>query len=403
MAPEIAPPPPASDDGAGLGVPAGFQSPNGTPIYSEADVARPIAWSPTQRADIQARLVAAGLLDPDDFQPGVWNSNSANAYRALLTNANIQGKTATTLLDEAAVDPQILGKGKTSQQAAPVVAGGNVGGGDVFRINQSDPATVRAVAEKAARSVLGRRLTKDELAAFVNEFTAAEQAEQAKVNSQLAGADRAKFDATNASNTQTANARASGGVVSPVPGASISDTMGAPRSGGRKHMGTDIFGDKGSPAVAPIGGQVVKAGNGGGKGGLRVWIKGDDGRFHYLAHLDRVDVKEGQRIEQGVQIGTVGNTGNAKNTPPHIHYSINSSPNSEDAVGNPAHEIGTPSTSGVIQIPNTYLPTTTVTTTDVDPTARAEEHIRAENPVEATTHDLAVDTYGSFLNIIGAK
>ncbi|HVF75488.1 MAG TPA: M23 family metallopeptidase [Acidimicrobiales bacterium] len=142
--------------------------------------------------------------------------------------------------------------------------------------------------------------------------------------------------------TATTAAPASGDgstIINPVPGGTFVDTMGADRDGGkRKHKGTDIFGKKGSPAVAPIGGTVVKAGSSG-KGGLRVWIKGTDGRYHYLAHLDRIDVRQGQTVTQGQQIGTVGNTGNAKTTPPHVHYSINSQSEAEDAIGNPALEL----------------------------------------------------------------
>ena len=49
-------------------------------------------------------------------------------------------------------------------------------------------------------------------------------------------------------------------------------------------------------------------------------------RFHYFAHLDRVDSKvKAHRfgfVDAGQQIGTVGTSGNAKGKPPHLHYSI---------------------------------------------------------------------------------
>lgn len=58
---------------------------------------------------------------------------------------------------------------------------------------------------------------------------------------------------------------------------------------------------------------------------------------------------------------------------------------------------------GVIQSPNTYLPSTTVATTNVDTQARTEEMLRAANPVEAGAHDIAANVYGSFLSIVGAR
>lgn len=126
--------------------------------------------------------------------------------------------------------------------------------------------------------------------------------------------------------------------IVPVAGVRQSDLVdgwGAPRSGGRKHKGLDIFAPKGTPAVAAVQGTVVKAGDSGGLGGKRVWIKDANGRYYYYAHLDSINVEVGQTLAQGQQLGTVGQTGNARTTPPHLHFSINSSPNGEDGKINP--------------------------------------------------------------------
>lgn len=113
----------------------------------------------------------------------------------------------------------------------------------------------------------------------------------------------------------------------PVVGTSLhdqADTFGADRSGGRSHKGIDIFAKKGTAVVAVRGGTVVKSGDQKGLGGLRVWIKDDEGFYHYYAHLNSIDVKNGQRIAAGQQLGSVGNTGlEAQNTPDHLHYSVN--------------------------------------------------------------------------------
>jgi len=103
----------------------------------------------------------------------------------------------------------------------------------------------------------------------------------------------------------------------------LADTFGADRDGGaRSHKGIDIFADESTSVVAVRGGTVVKAGTAG-KGGTRAWVRDDEGFYHYYAHMNRLSVSAGQRIEAGQEIGGVGRTGNAQGTPPHLHYSVN--------------------------------------------------------------------------------
>ncbi|MGD2123720.1 MAG: M23 family metallopeptidase, partial [Gemmatimonadota bacterium] len=46
-----------------------------------------------------------------------------------------------------------------------------------------------------------------------------------------------------------------------------------------------------------------------------------DGRKSiYYAHLDEPLVEDGQQVQAGDTIGLVGNTGNARTTPPHLHF-----------------------------------------------------------------------------------
>lgn len=99
------------------------------------------------------------------------------------------------------------------------------------------------------------------------------------------------------------------------------DTFGADRPGGRVHKGEDVFADKGTPIVAITSGTIAKAvpADDGTLGGRRVWIAGDDGWWWYFAHLDSVAVAVGQRVGTGDPIGTLGNSGNAKKTPAHVH------------------------------------------------------------------------------------
>jgi len=102
----------------------------------------------------------------------------------------------------------------------------------------------------------------------------------------------------------------------------LRDTWGGARSEGRKHEGIDIFAKRGTPVTSSTEGIVTRVGTNR-LGGLVVWVMGPGGQRHYYAHLDSyANVEAGMRIEAGHVVGYVGNTGNAKGTPPHLHYGI---------------------------------------------------------------------------------
>ncbi len=58
------------------------------------------------------------------------------------------------------------------------------------------------------------------------------------------------------------------------------------------------------------------------RGGLTVTIHGDDRVRYYFAHLGRVKVKVGDRVEPGQWIGVMGSSGNARVTRCHTHFGI---------------------------------------------------------------------------------
>ncbi len=103
----------------------------------------------------------------------------------------------------------------------------------------------------------------------------------------------------------------------------VASFWGAAREGGvRKHEGIDIFAKKGTPVVAICDGVVEKVGTTP-KGGKVVWLRSADHAWSvYYAHLNQQKVKVGQIVKKGEFIGTVGNTGNAKYTPSHLHFGI---------------------------------------------------------------------------------
>ena len=85
----------------------------------------------------------------------------------------------------------------------------------------------------------------------------------------------------------------------------------------RAHLGVDYAAPSGT-AVRTVGDGVVDfAGQQNGYGNV-VQIKHSNERSTLYAHLSRIDVKKGQRIEQGQRIGAVGATGWA--TGPHLHF-----------------------------------------------------------------------------------
>ena len=108
----------------------------------------------------------------------------------------------------------------------------------------------------------------------------------------------------------------------PLPERHLTDTWGAARSEGRKHEGIDIFAERGTPIHTSTHGIVRKVGIDR-LGGNVVSIIGPGGAGHYYAHLEAyADITEGDWVEQGDIIGYVGDSGNAKGTPTHLHYGI---------------------------------------------------------------------------------
>lgn len=102
----------------------------------------------------------------------------------------------------------------------------------------------------------------------------------------------------------------------------VGSRFGAPRDGGaRDHHGIDIFANRGTPVVAAADGYVNRVEETP-RGGRVVWLRDSFGNSLYYAHLDRQAVTNGMRVTRGDTIGFVGNTGNARTTPPHLHFGI---------------------------------------------------------------------------------
>lgn len=118
-----------------------------------------------------------------------------------------------------------------------------------------------------------------------------------------------------------------------IASATYRDDYANPRSGGRVHRATDLFGPAGAPIYAARGGRVVwlpltESGN----AGFALQIAGDDGRTYAYYHLGRAGgtlgqavvrtIKLGSTVERGQRLGLLGDSGNAAGGAPHLHFEI---------------------------------------------------------------------------------
>ena len=104
---------------------------------------------------------------------------------------------------------------------------------------------------------------------------------------------------------------------------SVQSSFGGPRDAGRrKHAGIDIFAPRGTPVLAAADGWVTGS-TMNGLGGNVVWVWSPLRQMTtYYAHLDRHQVAPGDRVRAGDVVGYVGTTGNARGTPPHLHFGV---------------------------------------------------------------------------------
>jgi murein DD-endopeptidase MepM/ murein hydrolase activator NlpD len=89
---------------------------------------------------------------------------------------------------------------------------------------------------------------------------------------------------------------------------------------GRRNDGVDIRARQGTVILAAAGGNVVYAGDQVPGFGNLVLVKHSDGWVTAYAHLDKISVQMRQNINQGQEIGQVGETGGAAE--PELHFEV---------------------------------------------------------------------------------
>lgn len=86
------------------------------------------------------------------------------------------------------------------------------------------------------------------------------------------------------------------------------NTSGLPDGASKYHEGIDIAAPKGTGVLAALSGKVAYTGNSSAKGNYIIIDHGTGLQTEY-AHLNSIDVRGGQNVAAGQQIGTVGSTG----------------------------------------------------------------------------------------------
>lgn len=107
----------------------------------------------------------------------------------------------------------------------------------------------------------------------------------------------------------------------PLNPSGFADTWGAPRSGGRRHQGTDVMAPCGAPVYAVTDGTIQRTSSGG-LGGISLYLRATNGDVFYYTHLKGFSngSAPGKQVAAGDVIAANGNSGNARGGPCHVHF-----------------------------------------------------------------------------------
>jgi murein DD-endopeptidase MepM/ murein hydrolase activator NlpD len=114
------------------------------------------------------------------------------------------------------------------------------------------------------------------------------------------------------------------GYTFPVVGDhTFSDDWGAARQDTGWHQGNDVFAAFGTPIIAIADGRLYRVGTRKVPGN-RLWLRDRKGHTFFYAHLSdfAAAAYNGADVHAGEVIGFVGSTGDAEQTPPHLHFEV---------------------------------------------------------------------------------
>lgn len=300
---------------------------------------------------------------------------------------------------------------KTAGAAGPqVLAGGLVGGGNVYSTQASDPASLRALADKVATAVLGHSPGKDEQAKIVDTITEHQRAQDTAKNSASENASLAQFGASVNSNQMKAGAELGikGGTGGPSDLNAFMNALGSQESGD-PNATNKSSGAHGAWQIMPANWsswakQAGLPGNAPQTMDNQRTVVGHKLTEYYNATHDWRKVASlwysGGQNDQSTkpQPGGPSIKGYVDSVMSKMSKGATIGGGSAPTAGAAAGPSG-----GIVNVPNTYLPSTTVNQTQVDPTAQTQEMLRAAHPAEAGATDLAnvYDTFAQMLKGVG--
>jgi len=211
----------------------------------------------------------------------------------------------------------------SEQMASAMAKNGGIGLADVIMRQLGDKSEgLKAAAPGIERALDAARQVLSEASQAPEKDSIATQQVKSSARPLTASAASAVRTAKTSSAAKTAPTTARVMMQMPVAGR-ISSNFGSRRDPinghHRAHGGVDIAVPRGTPIEAAASGTVVFAGRQGGYG-KTVVIEHADGRRTRYAHADKLMVKNGDTVDGGQMIATVGSTGRA--TGPHLHFEV---------------------------------------------------------------------------------
>jgi len=215
-------------------------------------------------------------------------------------------------------DPTDASAASRAAALARIVAAGADDAVDAYRAAAEDHAIVAdrlSTARRDATSALGEYRSR---VASAN----AEVAKLQRLEAERIARDRARRTASARTTARPRNVIiGSGPWICPVQGPrAFTNDWGDPRGGGRRrHQGNDILAPRGTPVVAPVRGSARIHNSS--LGGKSFYLRGSDGHTYFGTHLDSYSGNTGN-VAAGTVLGYVGNSGNARGGPTHLHFEI---------------------------------------------------------------------------------
>lgn len=277
---------------------------------TRSELARARADLDRSRERLAERLVALYVSGPPGFVEVLLASGS-------LTEA----QTASELLDQVARGDAGVVSAVRERRARLRALEAEQADAESDRERELDEA--RAQESRLLALVAERRRVLASARAELRRLVREERERRAR-EAALARAREAARSAYISSQTTAAGSLPPGDYLFPVAGPTrFTDDWLAPRPGGRYHQGIDLFAARGTPIVAIADGTLYNVGYNG-LGGWRLWLRDRGGNAFYFAHLSAFapGAAEGAAVTRGTVIGFVGDSGDARGTPPHLHFEV---------------------------------------------------------------------------------